>query len=854
MDGFCCSSVFYQIACFNSWRVSDAASRPLAYGQLHEIGKVGSLCLIGLIVLTVTADKGRRAIVRQSFDSEASRNDLSENPSYQAVMKDVSLVQASCTQVLVRGPCGLARWGNRRQATAWLAKTLIAGGFLSGSSAFAQYPPATQSYASAYNATPSPIYAQPLAEAANQSDEQLLTVGRLLEQQGRYAQAQRIYTELERRRLAGLQQRVTPPPSPNYQPQPMPTPQTFNPPTAWQAPPMQAANQAPSAAVIQFAPQANMPVYDQRPQAIAPPAPPSVTQPPPAPPSEAYVVDREITPAPKTNTQQPSEGWRSALAPLPAALRAWSSDVPTPYQQQVRSNPAPASAAPTGRVAAESTALPEFPISPMAPLGSVGAQFPPKIPPAVPSAPPQFVPPAVASGDQRMPVFPDAVPRTPPMMQLRPFPEKRLETLESERDAQELTSQTESIRIIPGQRTSLQLKPEANHTPIDLVDQPTGAPPVESRATKWTSNPIATAPPVERQPSATPERPPIQNPPAFSLAALLATPEFREIHSETVLQGLELLARPEAQHRVLGAIRVASAGPEGRTALPVLRKLLATEREKKVLLRLAETVLKMQPNDRAATACLSELLSDRNDWELRENVVAVLGNAAPGKNPVAVARLTDALDDPTSRVRCAAAESLALFGPAAVESASRLEGAAVNDIPSVQRAATLALAAIRGSETEATADRFSPAARMPFDLNSLAPRPMSSLPAGISMGRVKLSDQAAAAESVEPERPESKTAGAPPKLFPADRIAASHSLMQSPEMADEAVPASASAAPQKKAPAPAPAPPISPLPLELQPVAAPSLPANGNVTPTATTTSTFFLQSEFGESKAGSSP
>jgi hypothetical protein len=141
---------------------------------------------------------------------------------------------------------------------------------------------------------------------------------------------------------------------------------------------------------------------------------------------------------------------------------------------------------------------------------------------------------------------------------------------------------------------------------------------------------------------------------------------------------------------------------------------------------------------------------------------------------------------------------------------------------------------------------------MPFDLNSLAPRPMSSLPTGISMGRVKLSDQGAAAESVEPELPKSKTAGAPPKLFPADRIAASHSLMPSPEMADEAVPASASAAQQKKTPAPA--PPCSPLPLELQPAAAISPPANGNATPPSTTNSTFFLQSESGESKAGSSP
>jgi hypothetical protein len=771
-------------------------------------------------------------------------------------MKHVPLVPAPCTKVLDSGTRRAAWWRNRRQA-AWLAKTLIAGGFLAGPSAFAQYPPATQSYAPAYGAPPSPIYAEPLPEAANQSDEQLLTVGRLLEQQGRYAQAQRIYTELERRRLAGMQQRVTPPPNANYQPQAMPAQQTmpaqqaYSPPTAWQAPQMQMATQAPQTPAMQLTPQANMPVYEQRPQAIAPPPERSFTQPPPAPPSEAYVVDREITPAPKTSTPQPSEGWRSAFAPLPAALRSWSSDIPTPYQQQVRTSPPSAGAASSGRVVADSTSLPDLPINPIAPLGSIGERFPPKLPPAVPTAPPQFVPPAVASGDQRMLAFPDAVPRTPAMMQLRPMQEKRLESLEPERDAQELTNQTESIRIIPGQRSSLQLKPEANHTPIDLVDQPPAA---ERALPKWTPNPIVTAPPVERQPSAAPERPPVQNPPAFSLAALLATPEFREIHTETVLQGLELLARPEAQHRVLGAIRVASAGAEGRTALPVLRKLLATEREKKVLLRLAETVLKMQPNDRTATACLSELLSDRNDWELRENVVAVLGNAAPGKNPVAVARLTDALDDANSRVRAAAAESLALFGPAAVESASRLEGAAVNDIPSVQRAATLALAAIRGSETERAPDRFSPTTRMPFDLNPLAPRPMSALPTGISMGRVKLSDQATAAESLEPELPESKTAGAPPKLFPADRMAASHSLMASPEMADDAVPASATAAPQKKAAAPAPAPPSDALPLELQPAPASSPPANGNVTPMATTTSTFFLQSETGESKAGASP
>ncbi|HEX4072505.1 MAG TPA: hypothetical protein VHX68_15095, partial [Planctomycetaceae bacterium] len=257
-------------------------------------------------------------------------------------MKHVPLVPALCTKVLDRGTRG-----------AWLAKTLVAGGFLAGSSAFAQYPPANQSYAPAYGAPSSPIYAQSLPEAASQSDEQLLTIGRLLEQQGRYAQAQRIYTELERRRLAGMQQRVTPPPNANYQSQPMPAPQAYSPPTAWQAPPMQVATQAPQAPVMQLAPQANMPIYEQRPQAFAPLVQASAQLPPPAPPSEAYVVDREVTPAPKTSTPQPSEGWRSAFAPLPAALRSWSSDVPTPYQQQVRTSLTPAGNARTARVAAD---------------------------------------------------------------------------------------------------------------------------------------------------------------------------------------------------------------------------------------------------------------------------------------------------------------------------------------------------------------------------------------------------------------------------------------------------------------------------------------------------------------------
>ena len=385
-------------------------------------------------------------------------------------MKHVSLVPALLYQGAGSRYARAAWWRNQRQATAWLAKTLIAGGFLAGSSAFAQYSPATQSYAPAYGTPSSPIYAQPLPEAANQSDEQLLTVGRLLEQQGRYAQAQRIYTELERRRLAGMQQRVTPPPSPNYQPQPMPAPQAYSPPTAWQASPMQAATQAPPVPMMQLAPQVNMPVYGQRPQSIAPLVQASAQLPPPAPPSEVYVVDREITPAPKTSTPQPSEGWRSAFAPLPAALRSWSLISRRPISSK-SARARPGRRCSHGRVAADSNSLPDSPSLPSRP----GIDW--RTLPAEGTAGRAHRTAAIRAAGRRVRRSADA--RLPGRGAADADDDaaqtdagKRLESLEPERDAQELTSQTESIRIIPGQRSSLQLKPEANHTPIDLVDQP----------------------------------------------------------------------------------------------------------------------------------------------------------------------------------------------------------------------------------------------------------------------------------------------------------------------------------------------------------------------------------------------
>ena len=227
----------------------------------------------------------------------------------------------------------------------------------------------------------------------------------------------------------------------------------------------------------------------------------------------------------------------------------------------------------------------------------------------------------------------------------------------------------------------------------------------------------------------------------------------------------------------------------------MLRRLLAAETDQTVRLRIAETVLKVQPNDRAATECLSELLSDRNDWELRQNAASALGGAASGRNSIAIARLTDALDDTNPRVRTAAAASLALFGPAAADSVSRLEAAAANDVPSVQRAASLALASIRGSESEWSTDRQTAVGRDdPFGLKPLASTLSAPLPAAALSGRVTLSDEPPTEMTSEPDVPDSDAASATPKLFPADRIVGSRSMAPAPELADDdAIPANATA-------------------------------------------------------------
>ncbi len=705
-----------------------------------------------------------------------------------------------------------------------------------------------------------------------------MTVGRLLEQQGRYAQAQRIYTELERRRLSGEQQAATAPatqypqqaqyppagnyqptsnyqPPANYQPQNQPQyqsqyqPQNFNqPPTGmppqgtaapivWQNAPVQMPNQWP---MTQYAPQqSNMPVYDQSAQVMAPQFQPTAQLPPPAPPSEAYVVDTQVTPQPKT-TGSDSQGWRSAAAPLPAAFRAWNSDRPTPSPVRPTSSVTPS----PGAAAAEQTALPDLPIKPVAPLNSMANQFPSLSPDRATNSQPRFVSPMLTNGERRPALRPDQQFATPPMLRLTPLPAKGLDNLDAERDVSQ--KQSDAIRIIPGGRTPLQLKPENGTNQIDPRERPPGLGDDKPAIAGDLKPPVANLSPEPQAPPRT-ERVVSEGSSRFDLAAWVSTPEFREIHTADVVAGLDLLTRPEPRYRAAGAMRIAAAGDNARTAFPVLRKVLTTEADRTVRLRIAETLLKLQPNDRVATECLADLLAGRNEAELRQAAATALGSAGTGRNSFAVASLTDALDDASPQVRAAAAASLGLFGRTASDSVSRLENAAVSDVPVVRQAATLALASIRGIATDqlpaaarASASLANPQTTGPFALETAA------------TGRAKLVDELPAKRTADSPSSQKDAAMSQPKLFPADRFSGSRVPAVHEKSDDDAVPASATAPEAPTRPfTPAKASVFQPLQFNLAPT---------EPQPAASTTSpsdempTFQLQGEAGASKASSKP
>jgi hypothetical protein len=358
-------------------------------------------------------------------------------------------------------------------------------------------------------------------------------------------------------------------------------------------------------------------------------------------------------------------------------------------------------------------------------------------------------------------------------------------------------------------------------------------------------------PPVDNlspEPRALPrsERPANDGSPRFDLAAWVSTPEFREIHTADVVAGLDLLTRPEPRYRAAGAMRIAAAGDNARTAFPVLRKVLTTEADRTVRLRIAETLLKLQPNDRVATECLADLLTGRNEAELRQAAASALGSAGTGRNSFAIASLTDALDDASPQVRAAAATSLGLFGRTAADSISRLENSAASDVPMVRQAASLALASIRGIPTDqlpaprASASLFKSQSAGAFALETAG------------TGRAKLVDELPAKRGAGSASSQNATAMAQPKLFPADRFSGSRVPAAIREKSDDdAVPASATApeAPTKPA---ARSSAFLPLQFNLAPPQTPS-PASTNLAP-SDETPTFELQGEAGASKASSKP
>jgi hypothetical protein len=246
---------------------------------------------------------------------------------------------------------------------------------------------------------------------------------------------------------------------------------------------------------------------------------------------------------------------------------------------------------------------------------------------------------------------------------------------------QEVLQRTETDRA-RREPTDEPLAPQ-KHVRADSVAEPNEA--SESRRT-----PPSGPPQVEEKPA--------EPKPAFNLAALVQDPEFREIHTRPVLDALELLSQSEPRHRLFGALRIGNAGPEARTALPALRQLLGEEPNKTVRLRIAEAILRLQPSDRPALEALSHFLIDPTDTDLRHAAAGALGSASASRNLTAIVRLTDALDDPSPRVRIMAALSLAQFGSAAVDAVPRLEMAATSDVPRMQRAALAALASIRGRQ------------------------------------------------------------------------------------------------------------------------------------------------------------
>jgi hypothetical protein len=765
--------------------------------------------------------------------------------------------------------------------SALLATALPAG-------ALAQYPtyaPYTQSPQPGYGynaaahgpiGNPAPDPGPVAGQLAGQSDQQLAAAAQLFEQQGRTAQAQRIYLELQRRSLLRGQTPQTPtfnhaPPSgygpgtaltqtqnpstglpstaanqsqigsPSYNPAlrpfqqaPFPTASSQTPvqPPGGQQPPGQAATGwMPPATDAQtgIQPAGGEHLPSQGVEAAAAQSPPAfaTSSPSTAAPAVAtttsvattpvMILDRQVSPAPRTvkqtaSAEPESGGWRAAITPLPAALAdpsakpgaAPASPSQSPLDLTTAREPGlPSAAGRSSRSAsansasittthpldlsrqAEADSANEFPNIPALPVPEMPAAVTPdaqvRAPAVVAHEPAAFQTPATGGerlappGDVSEPPGVVMFPSAPPTLRLSPTAVPRTVSVQADQEssrpvldaAAKLAKETDDIRIIPGNRSGGHAQLEtvlnvdskadmssdpslgvltkgwkstfADQRPVSKsVTSDTGTPNPESsgeprptsrvstRPTSVTESADAGQPRVARPAPIDVERPAAQQA-GLDLAALIQNPEFREIHTRPVLDGLELLSQPEPRHRLLGALRLGMAGSDARTALPVLHQVLGAESNQEVTLRVAETVLKLQPNDRSALDALSRLLKDPADPDVRQAAAGALGGASPSGNPTAVVRLTDALDDPNPRVRIMAALSLAQFGPAAADAVPRLEVAATSDVPRMQRAALAALASIRGGG-QAAQNSEAPATPRNSGVTSLTPATESRVP------------------------------------------------------------------------------------------------------------------------------
>ena len=110
--------------------------------------------------------------------------------------------------------------------------------------------------------------------------------------------------------------------------------------------------------------------------------------------------------------------------------------------------------------------------------------------------------------------------------------------------------------------------------------------------------------------------------------------------------------RPRSAHpsrtKISGGLRDPHRG--GRRKRPHcssrFRKLLPTEPDRLVRLRIAEALLKLQPNDGVATSCLSDLISNRNEPKIGKPPPRHSRRLRPDEDPIAIASLTEAWTTP----------------------------------------------------------------------------------------------------------------------------------------------------------------------------------------------------------------